>query len=137
MEEDKNLDDFIRKSIKEVGLEKPSVDFTDSVLSKIATANQKKSVLVTKPLLSRTTWFLTLAALAAIFGHVIFSNSTTESTWLAAVKLNKLTSFNLSLHIPELSSSTAFIYGSIAIVLFVWIQVFLVKQRLDKRYAAG
>lgn len=137
MEENKKLDDFVRRSIKEVGLEEPSIDFTDSVLSKIAVAKQKKNVLIAKPLLSKTTWFLTLAAVAAIFGFVLFSDSTVESKWLAAVQLNKLTSYNLSLNLPELSFSTAFIYGSIAIALFVWLQVFLIKQRLDKRYVAG
>ncbi|MEP3208787.1 MAG: hypothetical protein ABJN95_06350 [Maribacter sp.] len=137
MEENKELDDFIRKSIKEAGLEKPAVDFTDAVLSKIRVANQNDSLLVAKPLLSKTTWFLTFAAVAAIFGYVLFSDSTTESTWLAAVKLNKLTSFNLSLNFPELSFSAAFIYGSIAIALFVWLQVFILKQRLDKRYVAS
>ena len=135
MEENKELDDFIRKSIKEVGLEKPSADFTGSVLSKIAVANQKASVLVTKPLLSKTTWFLTLASVAAIFGYVLFGNSTTESTWLAAVLLNKLTSFNLSLHMPQLSFSNTFIYGSIAIALCVWIQVFLIKNYFVKNYS--
>ncbi len=137
MEENKQLDDFIRKSIKEAGLEKPTVDFTDAVLSKITVANQKDSFLVTKPLLSKTTWFLTFAAIAALFSYVLFSDSTTESTWLAAVKLNKLTSFNLSLNFPEVTFSAAFIYGSMAIAVFVWLQVFIIKQRLAKRYVAS
>ncbi len=133
MEENKELDNFIRKSIKEVGLEEPSVDFTDSVLSKIDVAKQKDSIQVTKPLFSKTTWFLTIAAVAALFGYVIFNSSNTESTWLAAAQLNKLTSYNLSLNIPELGFSTTFIYGSMTIALFVWIQVLLLKQRQNKR----
>lgn len=137
MEENKELDDFIRKSIKEVGLEEPSVDFTDLVLSKVELVNQKERVLITKPLLSKTTWFLILAAVVTIFGYVLLANSTVESTWLAVIQLNKLTSFNLSLNMPELSFPTTFIYGSIAIALFVWIQVFLLKQRLNKTYVAG
>jgi len=134
MEKNKELDDFIRKSIKEVGLETPSIDFTDSILSKIAVANEKNSLLVTKPLLSKTTWFLILAAVAAIFGYVLLGNSTTESVWLTAIQLNRLTSFNLSLNMPNLAPSATFIYGSIAIALFVWIQVFLLKQKLNRRY---
>lgn len=137
MEENKELDHFIRKSIKEAGLEKPSVGFTGSILSKIAVVNQNESALVIKPLLSKTTWFLILAAITVIFGYVLLSNSTTESTWLAAAKLNKLASFNHSLNMPELSFSTTFIYGSISIALCVWIQIFLLKQRLDKSYITG
>lgn len=136
MEENNELEDFIRKSIKEVGLEKPSVDFTDSVLSKIA-ANQKDSVLINKPLFSKTTWFIILAAIGFIFGYAILTNSNNESTWLAAVQLNKFTSFNLSLNLPSLGYSRTFIYGSIAVALFVWIQVFLLKQRLNKTIVTG
>jgi len=137
MEENKQLDDFIRKSIKEVGLEEPSIDFTEAVMSKLAMAHQKDSVFVAKPLFSKTTWFFILTAVAIVFGYVLFSNSTAESTWLAAIKLNRLTSYNLALDVPKLSFSDAFIYGSSAIGLCVWLQVFFIKQRLDKRYVAG
>ncbi len=137
MEENKELDDFIRRSIKATGLENPSIDFTDSVLSKIKLANEQESVMVAKPLFSKTTWFLILAAVVAVFSYVFMAKSTAESTWLAAIELNKLTSFNLSLYIPELYSSSAFVYGSIAITLFVWIQVFLLQQRLHKSDALG
>ena len=73
MEENKELDDFIRRSIKAAGLEKPSVDFTDSVLSKIKLANEQESVMVTKPLFSKTTWFLILAAVVAVFSYVFMA----------------------------------------------------------------
>ncbi|MFK7813931.1 MAG: hypothetical protein AB8B59_15655 [Maribacter sp.] len=136
MEENKELDDFIRKSIAEVGLENPSIDFTNSVLSKIELENQNESVLVSKPLLSKATWFIILAALTVIFGYVLI-NSNTESTWLTAEQLNKFDTFNRSLNIPELSFSTTFIYGSISIALCVWIQIFFLKGRLDKNYIAG
>jgi len=134
MEENKKLEDFIKKSVKKVGLEKPSIDFTDSVLSKIAVANEKGSVLVTKPLFSQTTWFMILAVMALIFAYVLVGESTTESAWLATIKINKLAYFNLPLNMPKLTYSSTFVYGSTAIVLFVWIQVFLLKQRLNKVY---
>jgi len=137
MEENKQLDDFIRKSIKEVGLEEPSIDFTEALMSKLAIAHQKDNVFVAKPLLSKTTWFFIIAAVAAVFGYVLFSDSTVESSWLAAIKLNRLTSYNLALNVPKLSFSDAFVYGSIAIALCVWLQVFIIKQSLDKRYVAG
>ncbi|TMM56006.1 hypothetical protein FEE95_15295 [Maribacter algarum] len=137
MEENKDLDDFIKKIVKEAGLEKPSVDFTNSVLSKIEVAQQKDNIFVAKPLFSKTTWLLTVIAVTALFGYVIFGSSNAESTWVAAAKLNRLTSFNLSLNIPELGYSTALIYGSITIAFFVWIQVLLLKQRQSKRLVAS
>lgn len=136
MEENKELEDFIRKSVKEVGLEKTSVDFTENVLSKID-LESRENVLEHKPLFSKTVWFVVLSAVALIFGYAIFGGSSSESTWLAAVQLNKLTSFNLSLNIPKFSLPTAFIYGSVAIALSVWIQVLIVRQRINKKYIAG
>lgn len=136
MEENKELDDFIRKSVKELGLEKPSVDFTDTVLSKIHLESQK-TVLRHQPLFSKTTWFVVLSLVSFIFVYAIFGGSGSESTLLAAVELNKLTSINLSLNLPKFSLPAAFIYGSVVVTFFVWIQVFLVKKQLDKRYITG
>lgn len=137
MEENKELDDFIRKAVKEVDLERPSVDFTKSVLSQIEIVTQKDSVLVAKPLFSKTIWFFLSVVVVGIFVYVIFNDSSTESTWLAAIKLNQLTSFNLSLYMPKFSTTTAFSYGSVGIAFFVWIQVFLLKRKWNKRYLIG
>lgn len=137
MEENKQLDHFIRKSIKEVGLEEPSIDFTEAVMSKLAIAHQKDPVFVAKPLLSKTIWFLIWAAVAAIFAFVIFSDSTVESTGLVSKQLHQLTSFNLAINVPKFSFSDAFIYGSMAIALCVWFQVFLIRNKLAKGYVSG
>ncbi len=134
MEENKELDNFVRSAVREIGLEKPSVNFTDSVLSKINTVSQKNTISVTKPLIPKSVWFCILCVMAVVFGYVIFNSSNAESTWLAAVKLNQLTSFNLSLNMPEFSLPTAFVYGSVAIALFACLQVLLLKQKLDKNY---
>ena len=109
MEENKELDDFIRKTIKEVGLEKPAHDFTDSVLSKIEKASQQTPMVVAKPLFSKLVWFFIVSGVLSIFGYVIFNSSGAEKTWLAAIQLNKLTSFNLSMNMPELNYSTTFL----------------------------
>ncbi|MFS4494073.1 hypothetical protein [Maribacter sp. 2308TA10-17] len=136
MKENKELDDFIRKSVKEAGLEQPSDGFTNAVFEKIGLEVQKSSVLTSEPLFSKTTWFMLISAVTGIFAYVILGSSASiENTWMAAIKLNKLTSFNLSLNMSELPFSTTFIYGCSGVAFFVWIQVILIKQRLNKRYA--
>lgn len=132
MEENKELDDFIKKSIQEVGLENPSEDFTNAIFSKIE--NQNSTTFVTKPLLSKYVWFGILTFVAAIFGFVIFGNMSMESTWGNAIQLNKLTSVNLSLKMPNLPFSNVFVYGLVAVAVFIWIQVLVLKKQLDKRY---
>ena len=138
MEENKKLDNFIRKSVKEAGLEQPSDGFTNAVFEKIGLEVQKSSVLISEPLFSKTTWFILISAVTGIFTYVIFgSSSSIENTWMAAIQLNKLSSFNLSLNKSELPFSTTFIYGCSVVAFFVWIQVFLIKQRLNNRYTVS
>ncbi len=45
-DKDKKLDTFVRKAIIEVGLDSPSVDFTQSVLSEIQADAQKSKAFV-------------------------------------------------------------------------------------------
>lgn len=134
MEENKKLDDFIRKSINEVGLENPSVDFTNLVMSKIKVDSEKSTVFIYQPLITRKTWFIIIMVVAAVFAYVIFGHSNKEATWLSVIQLNKLTSFNLIGSIPNIPVSTTFIYGIMAVTFFVWVQILVLKKRFDKAY---
>lgn len=132
MEEDRNLEDFIRKSIKEVGLENPSKDFTDNVLNIIENKAPAPTNLVFKPLLSKTTWFVILSAVAAIFIYLIFGNPNLESTWISVSQWNHLVSFNLLGELPQPAVSKTFVYACLIITGFVWIQVLMLKHHFNK-----
>lgn len=132
MEDDKKLDDFIRKSIKEVGLDKPGKDFTSLVLSEIQVNGAASKSLVQKPLLSKSAWLVILMAVLTIFVYVIFNEPNLKSTWLSISKLNQLASFNLFGKIPSIHISKPFLYGFLTISFFGIVQVFLLKIRLDK-----
>lgn len=134
MEENKKLDDFIKKSVQEVGLEKPSLDFTDLVLSKIEVESEKSPAFQYQPILSKSTWFIILAMVAAIFGYVIFGNPNLENTMFSFSQLNKMTAFNILGEIPSPEVSNTFIYSFLIFTIFVILQVFMIKQRLDRHY---
>ena len=134
MEENKKLDDFIKKSVQEVGLEKPSLDFTDLVLSKIEVESEISPAFQYQPILSKSTWFIILAMVAAIFGYVIFGNPNLENTMFSFSQLNKMTAFNILGEIPSPEVSNTFIYSSLIFTIFVILQVFIIKQRLDRQY---
>lgn len=134
MEENKELDNFIRKSMNEVGVENPSVDFTNLVMSKIKVDSETNSVFMYQPLISKKTWFIIITLVTTIFAYVIFSLPNTEATWLSVVQWNKLTSFNLMGSIPNISVSSTFIYSILAVVFFVWVQILFLKKRVDKAY---
>jgi hypothetical protein len=134
MEENKELDDFIRKSVNQVGLEKPSVDFTNLVISKINANVARSSVFVHQPLFSTTTWFIIAAIVVAIFAYVIFGQTGQESTWNSIFQLNKLASFNLMGSIPKIPVSNTIFYGVLSVAFFGCLQIIVLKKRVDNAY---
>ena len=135
MEENKDLDDFIRRSVNEVGSENPSLNFTNLVMSKIKADTKRSSVFIYKPLFSKTTWFAIIAMVMAIFGSVIFGQHEQETTWLSVIQLNKLTSFNLFGNMPNFPVSSTFVYGILAVTIFIWVQIFILKKHFYKSYS--
>jgi hypothetical protein len=135
MEENKELDAFIKKSIQEVGLDTPSLDFTNSVMSKIQIETERSAVFVHKPLFSKSTWFAIISMVIAIFAYVIFGQPEQETTWLWFSKLNDLASFNLMGSMPNIAVSRTLTYGILAVTFFVWVQIFLLKKHIDKSYS--
>lgn len=134
MEENKKLDDFVRKTVKEVGLEKPSLEFTDSVLSRIQTHSEKSTVFDYQPLLSKRVWLIVGSLISLVFAYLIFGNPKMGDVWFSIARLNRFTQFNLSGIVPDLAVSNTFIYGFIIFTFFMMIQVLIIKQRFDKRY---
>ncbi len=134
MEENKKLDDFIRKAIKEVGLEKPSLDFTDLVLSKIQTEEEKSAVFKFQPILSKKTWFIIICAIITLFAYLLLGDLEMESPWFSISQLNRLTAYNLSATLPDLPISSTFIYGFLIFTFFVVVQVFMLKQRVNRSF---
>ncbi len=134
MEEDKKLNEFLKKSVKMVGLEKPSSDFTQVVLSKITKETQIQKEYKYTPLFSKTAWVVVCSVVVAIFVSAIFANSSTESTLYTLLKLNQLTAFNLSGSLPNIPFLNIFMYGFCAIAFFAWMHIFLVYKPFKKRY---
>ena len=57
-DKEKNLDEFIKKMVNEVGTEKPSSNFTDSVMDKIYALEKEAAGLRYVPPISKNTWIL-------------------------------------------------------------------------------
>ncbi len=135
MEENSALDDFIRKTVEEVGLEKAPVDFTNSVMSKIKTEAERSSVFIHRPLISKFTWFVIISVVVAVFAYVIFGNQDTESTWFSILQLNRLAAFNQLGRIPSPVVSNTFVYGFLIFAFFAVVQVIMIKKRFNKQYS--
>lgn len=127
------LDAFAKKYVKEIAQEKPSIDFTASILDKIALEKSQKSVFKTKALISKKSWFTIFTLLLAI---VLLSNKYSEKSVLEFPEVDF--SFLDKIQIPNLFESLT-ISNSVLISVFLFglmfiAQVVFLKKHFDKRF---
>lgn len=126
--ETKNIDDLVKKMMASTSLEKPSLNFTDTVMSQIYALNTSKTF-VYKPLISKSVWVFIAIGFVAVIFFVVFMSSSEPSGWLKVLNNTlsdlKFTSFKIS--------KTA-AYAFILLGLMVCVQVSLLKYHIDKRY---
>ena len=132
---EKQLDDFIKKIVLESGLEQPSKDFTEAVLSKVALEGKHSEVIGYKPLISKFTWGVLAAVVIGIIAFVSFGKVDTEISWLPTLKLDAMVAYNPFDALPSVAMSDSFTYALLALVLFVCIQLFAFKRYLDRQFA--
>jgi len=129
----KELDAFAKKYVKEIKKESPSLDFTASILNKIAEENTQKSVFKTKALISKKSWSLIVISLVAI---VLVSNQYSEKSFIDLPELDF--SFLDRIQILNLFESLT-ISNSVLIAVFLFglmfiAQVVFLKKHFDKRF---
>jgi hypothetical protein len=132
LEEIKNsneLDAFAKKYVKEIKLESPSNDFTTSLMSKIVSEHQVKSVFTAKALISKKGWFvISLFILAVIF--IPFQSP--EKSLISFPDFNF--SFFDKIEIPDFSFSNAVLCAILFFGLMFLAQVFFLKNHFTKRF---
>ena len=125
------LDAFAKKYVKEIPQEKPSIDFTASLMQNIL-AESKSSVFTPKALISKKGWFLIIGLLlVALF--VPFKQMKETS-----IKVPKLDfSFLDKIQIPNLfesfSVSDTVLYSVFFFGLMIMVQVVFLKGYFEKR----
>ncbi len=136
MQEDNKtkFDQFIQNRIKEEGLEKPSLNFTKSVISKIETQKEHSEVTDYKPLITKNVWYSGAAIIIGIFSYLIFGNIALDFIWLPEFKMQQISQLNLVERLPNLNISNIYVYAFIGLAFFVGVQVYLLKTHFDKRY---
>ncbi|MCP4975412.1 MAG: hypothetical protein GY931_04560 [Maribacter sp.] len=139
MQEDKQprFDIFIQNRIKEEGLEKPSTNFTKSVIAKIETQKGYSRVLDYKPLISNRVWYAVAVLVISIFSYLIYGNSAIEINWLPDVNVQQFEQLNLMDRLPNFSVSNIYVYAFVGLAFFVGLQVYLLKKHFDSRYNLG
>jgi len=129
MEDDKKIEAFIDKLMSHEVLEKPSVNFTDNVMSKVE-AISNSTATVYKPLISKSVWAIILLGFVALVGYVIFNEPSANSSWLDRIDLSGVS--NPLEHI-SFNFSKTLMYAMVFFALMFSIQIPLLKQYFNNR----
>lgn len=131
---EKKLDDLIRKAVKEIGLECPSVDFTKTLNAKIELSARADSVTMYKPLISKAGWAI-MAVIVLSFSVVALDYKIDiQMVWLEKIKMAALSKMHFLEALPNLGVSKILFYSLFIFAVFVLIQMVILKQRLDRQY---
>ena len=129
----KELDAFAKKYVKEIDTESPSLNFTASILDKIALENTKESVFKTKALISKKSWFVIIASLLAI---VLLTNQYSEKsifnifeTDFSFIDKIQIPNFFETISISNTVLISVFLFGLMFIA-----QVVYLKNHFNKRF---
>ena len=130
--EDKNMEQFVERVMKETPMESPSYGFTSKVMANVLAVDKSKATTY-KPLISRKGWILIFAGIVAILLYLLLSDSTQAAnhSWLIDLSGKNF--------IPTLNSSNLFQFSRLTInvvvaaTVLVLIQIALLKSYLNKR----
>ena len=131
---EKELDAFIKKTVKTITLEKAPIDFVASVMQQLEVEKENKVDITYTPLVSKNVWLGIAALVASLFGYLTFGKSNTQTEWFSTFKLNTIgntDAFNSFSNSLSVSDST--IYALVGLLVFLGIQVIYLKQFFAKR----
>ncbi|MBD0779021.1 hypothetical protein HPE56_14565 [Maribacter sp. ANRC-HE7] len=128
------FDGFVRKNIKEDGLEQPSLNFTNAIRSKIEEEKKAKQILVYTPLIKSGVWYAMGAILIGGIGVVFYGGNVVKSNWWPEKILEQWSKVDLSNSIPEFPVSDIYVYAFVGLAFFVCLQIVVLKAHFAKHY---
>ncbi|TYA71355.1 hypothetical protein [Seonamhaeicola marinus] len=124
---DKYLDELSKEVFKNASIDRPSIDFTASVMSQIS--KLETSTTTYKPLISTKGWLLTaLSTVLFIVCIGLSSGSINTSSWFESIDLSNILNIDLVGKLPSLSLSNTFIYAVVLFGVMFAIQVPFLKN---------
>lgn len=127
--DEKKIEELIGKLMSADTLEKPSIDFTDKVMSKVE-AVSNSTITKYKPLISKPIWFIIAGGFIALVAYIYLKEPATNSSWLDRIDLS-----NVSNPLEQISFnfSTSLMYAVVFLAIMFSIQVPLLKHYFNKR----
>lgn len=131
---EKELDGLVRKSVREVGLETPSNNFTEMLLSKIEDIPGKSVATTYQPLITRLGWGVIALIATGVSALILSGKVDTRLEWMESVNFADSIQTAIFDIVPEVTLSSTVIYSLLIFSACVVIQVLLLKHHLNKRY---
>ncbi|MFI1772287.1 hypothetical protein [Thalassobellus citreus] len=131
-EVDKHLENLTKKVMKNTGLEKPSFDFTTSVMSQVEAL--KSSTTVYKPLISKTGWIFIITLILALTLYLIFGVETESSSIFSAIDFSVFSNNKITNALTSYTMPKTVMYGIVLFGVMFSIQIPLLKNHFNKRY---
>tara|TARA_R110002049_G_scaffold290103_3_gene473387 strand:+ start:5961 stop:6362 length:402 start_codon:yes stop_codon:yes gene_type:complete len=128
-EQKKYTDRFVRKTLKNVAVEKPSIDFTATIMSQITVAKQSE-VTRYSALISKQAWVVIFIVIGSICVYFSVFYTEGEASWLPQLDYSMFTDLNL---FSGLSMSNSVVYGIMALAVMTIVQVPIYLNYYNKR----
>lgn len=130
--DNKYLEDFTKKVVKNTTLESPSVHFTSEIMSQVTALNDK-SITVYKPLISKNVWCLIALGFILLCAYFILVPETQQSSRFDAFDFSAFTNNKFSSALSGITVSKTLAYAVALFGLMFAIQIPILKHYFDKR----
>lgn len=133
--DNKKFDKYLKNTVKQMGLESPSIDFTYAVMSKVQKASLQNNSATYKPLISKKVWYALAVTLILVFSFLLYGNQVLGSTLFSSADSAWAALNAIFEKIPIFTVSATVVYGFVILAIFMSVQVVLLKHHFDKRMA--
>jgi len=129
--EDKHLDKFAAKLMKETSLQKPSAEFTSKVMMQ-ALAASPGTATVYKPLISKPFWFIIFGAIILVMCYLFLSADVQSGGWFDSFNMGKVNDKFLN-GLPDLKFSEMTVFAVALLTIMLFVQISFLKNYFNKR----
>ena len=131
--DEKELDLFLGKAVKDLKYEELPSDFTDRLLQKIEKSKSESSSVVYKPLISKLAWLVIGIILIGVFSVLRWYGNFSSKGWWLSLKWNTVGNINYLNSFPEFDFFDTTVYGFIGFTIFIFAQIAYLKNYFSKR----
>ncbi|MEY8868247.1 hypothetical protein AB9K24_01975 [Meridianimaribacter flavus] len=131
--ENKYVEAFTDKVLKDTKLESPSFDFTDAVMSQVEAIQYSKATRY-KPLISKPVWAVIAIGFLSFVAYLLFQKNTTSSSeWFTNIDFSLVFDNALTKLFSNLQFSNIFVYAMLLFAIMLCVQISWLKNYFDKR----